>query len=95
MAEIVSEYLKTPLLHLFSESEKKQEEYLVRISLGREYFLEASDVMVTISSKISIKNKKSKEIALGPVKQVVDNIKSLSQKTWHDPVKGIYENSDE
>jgi hypothetical protein len=29
------------------------------------------------------------------VKQVVDNIKSLSQKTWHDPVKGIYENSDE
>jgi hypothetical protein len=35
------------------------------------------------------------EIALDVMKQVVDYIKSLSQKAWHDPVKGIYENCDE
>jgi hypothetical protein len=34
------------------------------------------------------------EIALDAVKPVVDNIKSLSPKAWHDPVNGIYEESD-
>jgi len=35
------------------------------------------------------------EIALDALKQVVDNIKPLTQKEWLDPVKGIYEHSDE
>jgi hypothetical protein len=34
------------------------------------------------------------EIALDVVKTVVDNIKSLSPKAWHNPVNGIYEHND-
>jgi hypothetical protein len=35
------------------------------------------------------------ENALDAVNPVVDNIKSLSPKAWHNPVKGIYKHSDE
>ena len=45
------ECLKTPFLHLFNISEKKQEEFVVRISLGQESFLEASDTVVKLSLK--------------------------------------------
>jgi len=56
---MVLECLKTLFLHLFSISEKKQEESVVRISLGQESFLEAFDIVVK-QSKISFKNKECK-----------------------------------
>jgi len=57
---MVLQCLKILLLHLFSGSEKKHEGYLVRTSLGREYFLVVSDIVVTTWSKISMKNKEFK-----------------------------------